>query len=680
MTDRETPTQECNVDASGSSIHLCPICNRDFYGDLPAFEKHINNHLDGVEEEDQEGPHLVANDNHRQPHHPSTSRDVISSGDIDGTEDGKIARVRPESEETDILALAHAIGVAQQADQIAMDHELAFQLQSAEQRGGDGDDYPYHLQHMSNSDSYEKSIAEVADVELECEVSGCGAVVKVADMQTHMDHHLAQQLAQDGFAPSVDSKESARVDDTLTLRILQDDGTLKNLSVKHELDSPEETGRNENKRMRFLKGDQPSSSPEPPATSQSSLSTSGQTTMDGFLRQRPSSSSSGSSAASASSLVSEPVSQRLTFLKKPETSVACSGMIADVIPRLATLLQASVDAKATQAAYLADPSVVFCPSDQTDQGWGCGYRNLQMMLSYVVQQPRMNPTFTENQPRIEIENNSNIDHHCDDIPTILQLQQQLEYAWRTESIDPEGAAQLQWKVVGTRKWIGTTEAWTVLTSLGIRSQILDFHKPTGPNNTHPALFQAVLKYFSSPPFVELQSPLSSSGATSAFTNGFMETVPSGGDSSCHSDSIRRGVIQTRKPPLYMQHQGHSRTIVGIEIVKPGVYRLLIFDPMRKIPQQFMQIPPAPTAATTTTVKLDLSLLRMFRLWLAAGYTKNQYQLLGISGLYSDKIEGPYNQVQQRNKLAFFTLRTALSIGWDADEQQRTKHPTSERIP
>ena len=37
------------------------------------------------------------------------------------------------------------------------------------------------------------------------------------------------------------------------------------------------------------------------------------------------------------------------------------------------------------------------------------------------------------------------------------------------------------------------------------------------------------------------------------------------------------------PPLYLQHQGHSRTIVGVEVMKRsdggnGGVRLLVFDP------------------------------------------------------------------------------------------------------
>ena len=40
------------------------------------------------------------------------------------------------------------------------------------------------------------------------------------------------------------------------------------------------------------------------------------------------------------------------------------------------------------------------------------------------------------------------------------------------------------------------------------------------------------------------------------------------------------VQQTELLPLYLQHQGHSRTIVGMETAKSGETHLLLFDPGR----------------------------------------------------------------------------------------------------
>eukprot|EP00850_Spirogloea_muscicola_P001891 SM000007S20851 [mRNA] locus=s7:564911:566986:- [translate_table: standard] len=49
----------------------------------------------------------------------------------------------------------------------------------------------------------------------------------------------------------------------------------------------------------------------------------------------------------------------------------------------------------------------------------------------------------------------------------------LELAWR-RGFDAAGAAQLDWNVAGTRKWIGTTEAAALLRSFGFRARIVDF--------------------------------------------------------------------------------------------------------------------------------------------------------------------------------------------------------------
>jgi len=41
------------------------------------------------------------------------------------------------------------------------------------------------------------------------------------------------------------------------------------------------------------------------------------------------------------------------------------------------------------------------------------------------------------------------------------------------------------------------------------------------------------------------------------------------------------VITTGKMPLILQHQGHSRTIIGYEVQKSGAINLLLFDPSRR---------------------------------------------------------------------------------------------------
>lgn len=158
-------------------------------------------------------------------------------------------------------------------------------------------------------------------------------------------------------------------------------------------------------------------------------------------------------------------------------------------------------------------------SSYGDKGWGCGYRNIQMMLSSLFQ----NPNYSE-MLKAAIGSNS--------MPSISRLQKMVESAW-TQGFDVQGKEQLGCKLYNTRKWIGATEIVTLFSWMRIECQLMDFHRPTALNGCHPDLFSYVLRYFEQP--------------------------------------------RPHTPPLYLQHQGHSRTIIGIEQKASGL-TLLILDP------------------------------------------------------------------------------------------------------
>ncbi|XP_071368999.1 zinc finger-containing ubiquitin peptidase 1 [Centroberyx affinis] len=166
-------------------------------------------------------------------------------------------------------------------------------------------------------------------------------------------------------------------------------------------------------------------------------------------------------------------------------------------------------------------------SSEGDKGWGCGYRNFQMLLSSL----HTIETFAQRLPERAV-------------PSIPRVQSMIEGAWK-EGLDPQGASHFGRRLQGTRAWIGATEIYALLTSLGISARITDFHRPTGPGDTHLRLFEWVKQYFSQ---------------------------------SSRSTRLPPRVIQTAQPPLYLQHQGHSRSIVGVEQKKNGSLCLLILDP------------------------------------------------------------------------------------------------------
>ena len=196
-----------------------------------------------------------------------------------------------------------------------------------------------------------------------------------------------------------------------------------------------------------------------------------------------------------------------------------------------------------------------------DKGWGCGFRNLQMILSALL-----HSTLYRDVVMAAAVGNRNLGKSVG-VPSIPRLQQVIEEAWRA-GFDRAGCEQLGGRLVNSRKWIGATEIATFLSFCHIDSEILDFHAPTAANGTHPRLFDWVVSYFR----------------------------------------------QTRSltPPLYLQHQGHSRTIVGAEMMAGGAVRLLILDPSH------------------SPANLGENTMRLVRKTLL-GMRSKQYQIVAVTG-------------------------------------------------
>ncbi|XP_054425842.1 zinc finger-containing ubiquitin peptidase 1 isoform X1 [Pteronotus mesoamericanus] len=202
-----------------------------------------------------------------------------------------------------------------------------------------------------------------------------------------------------------------------------------------------------------------------------------------------------------------------------------------------------------------------------DKGWGCGYRNFQMLLSSLLQ----NDAYDDCLKGMSV-------------PCIPKIQSMIEDAWR-EGFDPQGACQLNNRLQGTKAWIGACEIYTLLTSLRVKCRIVDFHKSTGPLGTHPRLFEWILNYYSS--------------------------EREGGPK----------VVGTSKPPIYLQHQGHSRTVIGIEERKNRTLCLLIFDP--GCPSREMQ----------KLLKQDMEASSLKQLRKCVGNLKHkQYQIVAAEGV------------------------------------------------
>ncbi|KAL8791423.1 MAG: hypothetical protein Q9213_000039, partial [Squamulea squamosa] len=160
------------------------------------------------------------------------------------------------------------------------------------------------------------------------------------------------------------------------------------------------------------------------------------------------------------------------------------------------------------------------------EGGFCGYRNIQMMISYVQAAKSRGHEFFPGR-----------------IPSVLDLQELIENAW-DRGINTTGKVETG-GILGTRKYIGTPEAQTLLISLGIGCEATALND-IGHLPAHKQVYHYVEQYFSN-------SAITTAGK----------------------------VCRTSSAPIYFQHQGHSLTIVGLEVRKSGSRNLLVFDPSFK---------------------------------------------------------------------------------------------------
>ncbi len=190
-----------------------------------------------------------------------------------------------------------------------------------------------------------------------------------------------------------------------------------------------------------------------------------------------------------------------------------------------------------------------------------------MQLSWLSAHPPYSDKLAESGVLIREDNSLRL-------PSIPKLQQLIERAWR-DGFDRAGADQLGARLTNTRKWIGATEIAALLRHSGLKADVTDFHTPTGPSNTHPRLFQWMFDYFNE-------------NASAA--------------------------------PLYFQHQGHSRTVVGIETLSADKKRLLIFDHSHTK----ANMPSANRAKVLNSLRKSIGDLK-----------HKQYQIVSVSGLLTE---------------------------------------------
>ncbi|KAH6658365.1 peptidase family C78-domain-containing protein [Truncatella angustata] len=243
-----------------------------------------------------------------------------------------------------------------------------------------------------------------------------------------------------------------------------------------------------------------------------------------------------------------------------------------IISVLAGLLKSS---RSTEYAYLCSPAVDHVSKLKKEGGF-CGYRNIQMLCSYII--------------GARAEGASSLNGR---LPSVFDIQEHIEGAW-DRNFNAQGRIETG-GVRGTRKYIGTPEAQAMFLSLGIPCNAQGFKDPH-PGNAEKRLFQHIEEYFEQGDF----DPAA---------------------------KIRR----TRLPPIYFQHRGHSLTIVGFEKKHNGGRELIVFDPMFNDSDSVMKL----VGQRTFSVKSPDSMLKLYRRGNKYLKRYNEFEILKLTSRLPD---------------------------------------------
>ncbi|KAK8067142.1 hypothetical protein PG997_013889 [Apiospora hydei] len=376
--------------------------------------------------------------------------------------------------------------------------------------------------HDKNDDNVASSIEHSVEEEqfAECPIESCGEVITLAEYDDHIELHNLEEASGAAAAGSPYPEQEAA---TASTRSRHGDGSSKQSNSvqqwKQILQMPDANGH---KRR----------SPEFEAAEERPRKRLGVSGPDdgkptASLRLKPELTNRRLQKAELGKYAHEDrMPDWLVTLLKKEGQVVETG----VIGVLEQLLESN---PTTKYAYLCHPCVQHVSKLKKEGGF-CGYRNIQMLSSYIV---GTKPLGAE--------------HFRGKLPSIFRIQDWIERAWDL-GINSQGRIETG-GVKGTRKYIGTPEAQAMFLSLDMAVEAQGF-KDQQPIIAERKLLEHVQAYFEA------------------------------GD----IDPARK-VRTTSLPPIYFQHRGHSLTIVGLEKRSNGSAELLVFDPMFRDPQSITKL-------------------------------------------------------------------------------------------
>ncbi|KAJ5963320.1 uncharacterized protein N7479_003196 [Penicillium vulpinum] len=370
-----------------------------------------------------------------------------------------------------------------------------------------------------------------ADKYVDCP-HGCGETIASAELSSHLDLHVAEDMALDDMG-ATPARSTADVYDRRDDRSFDDEDSL-DMFDNYQGGKGKRGMQRDSSRVNTAKPPRPHSPPR--TTNADGTKRLGRSELGPHAHEKKMPSwlkkmlEKGGSTSRQTQITSDGKFTRRETVEN-ETD--------HLIPALARLCEQD---KSVRRAFFCSPKVRHICKLRREGGF-CGYRNIQMLVSWLKKTRGFGH-----------------EHFPNKGPTILELQDMIESAWDM-GFNSSGRAETG-GIKGTRKFIGTpevslsssivlymltsTQAQALFMSLGIPCEARSLSE-TNDVRACDALYIDVADYFRS---------------------------------ACSPEDETK-IVQTELPPIYFQHQGHSMTIVGFEIRDNGSANLLVFDPMFK---------------------------------------------------------------------------------------------------
>ena len=226
--------------------------------------------------------------------------------------------------------------------------------------------------------------------------------------------------------------------------------------------------------------------------------------------------------------------------------------------------------------------------------WSCGYRNYQMLLSALL--PRLSPhhfVFSKLARRLPPTPTS--------LPSVLQIQASMEGAWNHEGFDPDGANHYRQRIrykKGNVAKIGAMEVANLCWYHGIDAVVIQCIKCSESRELLPFIVWA---YFVRRKLLQVEEKARSLAGFILYEASCWSKLPrehiaetiwnkNNPPTVYHDGGSQYNVYMdvTNPPllPLYLQWEGHSVTVVGIEVSKDQKgsslsANFLVLDPLKE---------------------------------------------------------------------------------------------------